>query len=185
MFSGELAGALATGGAVFRRIGSGAAAATGGADSAGIGAAATGAVATGADSAGAGALAIGGCNGGDSDGIATGAGGALATGGCDGADSDGAGALASGGAELNGTVTGGADAAVGGSALGAGEVAPPGTPPVTLIESPVMSSVEDGRAAGAEASLALSERIEFPTVPSPIAGTADGADKGMLAPSLS
>ena len=153
MFSGELAGALATGGAVFRGIRSGA----------------------------AGALANGAAGAGDSDGTAAGA-GALAT----GADSDGAGALASAGGALSGAVTGGADA-VGGSALGAGEVAPPRTPPVTLIESPVMSSVEDGCAAGAGASVGapLSGRIEFPTVPSPIAGTADDDDNGMLAPSLS
>jgi hypothetical protein len=64
------------------------------------------------------------------------------------------------------------------------EVVEPGTPPVTLIESPVMSSVEGGCATGAGASLGgpFSGRIELPTVPSPIGGTADGDDIGMLMP---
>jgi hypothetical protein len=60
------------------------------------------------------------------------------------------------------------------------------------MESPVMSLVEGGCAAGAGASFVapfsaapFSGRIELPTVPSPIAGTADGDDNGMLAPSLS
>jgi len=100
--------------------------------------------------------------------------GALATGGCDVADSagtiDAAGALASAGA-------GPADPGA------AEEVVEPGTPPVTLIESPLTSSPGAGCATGADESSARSGRIELPTVPSPIAGTEAADDIGVLTPS--
>jgi hypothetical protein len=149
--------------------------------------------ASGGATGAAGALATGGGDGADSDGIATGAAGALATGGGDGADSDGiatgaGGALASAGGGLNGTVTGGAVAVVGGCAselLRGLDAFEPGTPPVTLIES--VSSAGAGCAMGAPASLGWPRpgRIEFPTVPSLILGTEDGDAIGTLALSLS
>jgi hypothetical protein len=61
----------------------------------------------------------------------------------------------------------------------------PGTPPVTLIESPLESSVLAGwgmdAAGGAE--FAGSLRIESPTVPEPPAGAESGEDLGALTPS--
>jgi hypothetical protein len=143
-----------------------------------VGGAGAGAL-TSAGAAGASALA---CEGAAGAGAlaSAGAAGAAGAGALASAGAAGAGALASGGA-----VTGGALASAG--AAGADDDAPdvvePGTPPVTLIESPLMSSLDAGCAAGADALLPLSRRIEFPTVPEPIAGTDDGDDIGVLTPS--
>ena len=65
-------------------------------------------------------------------------------------------------------------------------VVDPGTPPVTLIES--LSSAgcagDAGCAASAGAGFDASGRIEFPTVPSFMAGTEDDGDAiGALMPS--
>ncbi len=61
----------------------------------------------------------------------------------------------------------------------------PGTPPVTLIESTLESSLLAGwgtdAAGGAEFAVPL--RIESPIVPEPIPGTEAGDDVGALTPS--
>jgi hypothetical protein len=61
----------------------------------------------------------------------------------------------------------------------------PGTPPVTLIESPLESSLLAGWGtdAGGGAEFAGSLRIESPTVPEPIAGPESSDDLGALTPS--
>lgn len=61
----------------------------------------------------------------------------------------------------------------------------PGTPPVTLIESPLESSLAAawGADAAGRAEFAPSLRIELPTVPEPIAGPESSDDLGALTPS--
>lgn len=60
----------------------------------------------------------------------------------------------------------------------------PGTPPVTLIESPLESSLLAGWGADAAggAEFAGSLRIESPTVPEPTAGAESGEDVDALTP---
>lgn|GEM_PF-1692175 len=124
------------------------------------------------------------------DGAAAGAASAAVTGTSGAEGGAGAGALATAGAE------GGASAGAVATAGWACEPLPlvsdaaadggvPGTPPVTLIESPLESSLLAGwgtdAAGGAE--FAGSLRIESPTVPEPIAGPESGDDLGALTPS--
>ncbi len=95
--------------------------------------------------------------------------GAVATAGTEAGASAGAGAIATAGAE--------AGTSAGAVATAGADSGAPGTPPVTLIESPLESSLLAGwgtdAAGGAE--FAGSLRIESPTVPEPVAAPESGA----------